>query len=73
MEIDGPDEVVAIGGEDEEMLSAINSARQSVKQFLKAFFSPKGNQRNFLLKVGFEDRLVGGFTTRVLQRSARPN
>jgi len=127
MEDDGPDEIAVVYGGDEEMLSAINNARQSVKQFLEAFFSPKANQRSFLLKVGFEDEgqtehiwladldltsspptgvvanetrtqrlsymqrvpfdfklitdwmyyedncLVGGFTTRVLQRSARPN
>ena len=127
MEDDGPDEIAVVDGGDEEMLSAINNARQSVKQFLEAFFSPKANQRSFLLKVGFEDEgqtehiwladldltsspptgvvanetrtqrlsymqrvpfdfklitdwmyyedncLVGGFTTRVLQRSARPN
>jgi uncharacterized protein YegJ (DUF2314 family) len=127
MEKDGPDEIVSVDGGDEEMLAAINSARQSVKQFLEAFFAPKANQRSFLLKAGFDDQgktehiwladldlasspptgvvaneprirslrymqrvpidfklitdwmyyeddcLVGGFTTRVLQRSERPN
>lgn len=111
----------------EEMLSAISKARQSVRQFLEAYFAPKTNQRSFLLKVSFEDQeqtehiwladldlhsspptgvvaneprnrclsfmqrvpfdfklitdwmyyeddcLVGGFTTRVLKRSARPD
>lgn len=127
MEADAPDEIVSVDGGDEEMLSAINKARQSVRQFLEAYFAPKPNQRSFLLKVNFEDQgqaehiwladldlhsspptgvvanepvnrglrfmqrvtfdfkfitdwmyyeddcLVGGFTTRVLQRSARPN
>ncbi len=127
MEIDGPDEIVTVDGGDEAMLLAINNARQSVRQFLEAFFAPKANQRSFLLKVGFEDQgetehiwqadldlisspptgvvanepeirrlaymqrvpfdfklitdwmyyeddcLVGGFTTKVLKRSARPN
>jgi uncharacterized protein YegJ (DUF2314 family) len=119
--------IVEVDGGDEEMLEAINSARQSLKRFLEAFFAPKANQRSFLLKVAFEDQgetehiwladldlnsspptgvvaneprirslafmqrvpfefklitdwmyyeddcLVGGFTTRVLRRSARPN
>ena len=127
MEADSPDEIVSVDGGDEEMLSAINEARQSVRQFLEAYFAPKPNQRSFLLKVSFEDQgqtehiwladldfhsspptgvvaneprnrglsfmqrvpfdfkfltdwmyyeddcLVGGFTTRVLKRSARPN
>jgi uncharacterized protein YegJ (DUF2314 family) len=127
MKNDGPDKIVTVDGGDEEMTSAINKARQSVKQFLEAFFAPKANQRSFLLKVGFDDQggtehiwladldldsspptgvvaneprirglsfmqrvpfdfklitdwmyyeddcLVGGFTTRILQRSARPN
>jgi uncharacterized protein YegJ (DUF2314 family) len=38
------------------MLSAINSARHSLKQFLEAFFTAKGNQRSFLLKVAFEEQ-----------------
>jgi uncharacterized protein YegJ (DUF2314 family) len=127
MEDDGPDEIVAVGGGNEEMLSAINTARQSLRQFLDAFFAPKANQKSFLLKVAFDDQdktehiwladldlmsspptgvvanepgirslsfmqrvpfeaamitdwmyyeddcLVGGFTTRVLQPSARPS
>lgn len=55
MEDDGPDEIVAIDGGNEEMLSAINMARQSLRQFLDAFFAPKANQRSFLLKVAFDD------------------
>lgn len=35
------------------MLAAINAARQSLKQFLEAFFAPKPNQKSFLLKVAF--------------------
>jgi uncharacterized protein YegJ (DUF2314 family) len=54
MENQGADEVVSVGGEDEEMLAAIKAARQSLRQFLDAFFSPKPNQRNFLLKVAFD-------------------
>lgn len=127
MEQDAPDEIVAVNGEDEEMLVAINKARHSVRQFLEAFFAPKPNQRHFLLKVAFADKdqtehiwladlnlsstpptgvvaneprirsveykqrvsfefklitdwmfyeddcLVGGFTTRVLQKLARPS
>jgi len=127
MENQGRDEVVSVDGQDEQLLSAINAARQSLRQFLDAFFSPKPNQRNFLLKVAFnvesrtehiwladldlmaspptgvvaneprtpsltymdrvpfdpvlvsdwmyyeDDCLVGAFTTRVLQSSARPN
>jgi uncharacterized protein YegJ (DUF2314 family) len=120
-------QIVSVAGDDEEMLSAINGARKSVRQFLEAYFAPKPNQRSFLLKVAFEDQgetehiwladldlhsspptgvvaneprirslsfmqrvpfdsklitdwmyyeddcLVGGFTTRILRRSARPN
>lgn len=36
MEIDGPDEIVSVAGDDEEMLSAINKARKSLKRFLEA-------------------------------------
>jgi uncharacterized protein YegJ (DUF2314 family) len=127
IENDGPSKIMMVDGGDEEMNSAINEARQSVKQFLDAFFAPKANQRSFLLKVAFDDQgatehiwladldldsspptgvvanepqirglsfmqrvpfefklitdwmyyeddcLIGGFTTRVLRRSARPN
>ena len=127
MEHDGIDNLVAVNGGDDEMLEAINTARQSLKQFLDTFFAPKSNQRHFLLKVAFHDQdqiehiwladldlmaspptgvvanepsissiqfmqrvpfaageitdwmyyedecLVGGFTTRGLQTSARPN
>jgi len=54
MENQGRDEVVSVDGQDEQLLSAINAARQSLRQFLDAFFSPKPNQRNFLLKVAFD-------------------
>jgi uncharacterized protein YegJ (DUF2314 family) len=127
METDGPHEIVEVSSEDAEMLSAINEARKSLRQFLEAFFAPKPNQKHFLLKVCFEEQdesehiwladldlsstpptgvvanepriqsieylqrvsidfkllsdwmyyedgcLVGGFTTRVLQQSARPS
>jgi uncharacterized protein YegJ (DUF2314 family) len=127
MDKTGSDEIVAIGSEDAEMLSAINEARKSLRQFLEAFLAPKPNQRHFLLKVAFEEQderehiwladldlsstpptgvvanepnirclqymqrvpidfklmsdwmyyeddcLVGGFTTRVLRKAARPN
>lgn len=127
MEHDGGHRIVTVDGGDEEMLRAINAARQSLKQFLETFFAPKLNQRSFLLKVAFHDqdrtehiwladldlmstpptgvvanepiistisymervpftageitdwmyyedeRLVGGFTTKVLKASARPN
>jgi uncharacterized protein YegJ (DUF2314 family) len=127
MENNGPDEIVSVDGEEAEMLSAINTARQSLRQFLDAFLVPKANQKHFLLKVAFEDQgetehiwladldlmsspptgvvaneprirsltymqrvpfdaglitdwmyyedecLVGGFTTRVLRPSERPN
>ncbi len=127
MENDGPDEIVSVDGGDHEMSSAINQARQSLRQFLDAFFAPKENQKSFLLKVAFEDKdqiehiwladldmlsmpptgvvaneprirnlefmqrvpfdtklitdwmyyedecLIGGFTTRILKPSERPN
>jgi uncharacterized protein YegJ (DUF2314 family) len=38
------------------MVLAINTARQSLKQFLEAYFAPKPNQRSFLLKVAFEEQ-----------------
>jgi len=56
MENDGPDEVVGIRSDDAEMLSAINEARKSLRQFLEAFFAPKPNQKHFLLKVAFEEK-----------------
>lgn len=55
MEIDGPHEITLVAGDDEEMLLAINNARQSLRQFLEAYFAPKPNQRSFLLKVAFEE------------------
>jgi uncharacterized protein YegJ (DUF2314 family) len=56
MENDGADKIVRVDGDDEEMLSAINTARQSLRQFLDAFFALKSDQRNFLLKVAFDDQ-----------------
>jgi uncharacterized protein YegJ (DUF2314 family) len=56
MEIDDSHEIVSVSGDDEEMVSAINNARQSLKQFLEAYFAPKSNQRSFLLKVAFEEK-----------------
>jgi uncharacterized protein YegJ (DUF2314 family) len=127
METDGPDKIVKVNSEVAEMLSAIDQARKSLRQFLEAFFAPKPNQKHFLVKVCFEEQderehiwladldlssspptgvvanepkirniafmqrvpidfgllsdwmyyeddcLVGGFTTKVLRPSARPN
>ena len=56
MESDGPHEIVEVSSEDAEMLSAINEARKSLRQFLEAFFAPKPNQKHFLLKVCFEEQ-----------------
>jgi len=58
MENDGDDQIVRVDGEDEEMLAAINAARQSLRQFLLAFFAPKPNQKSFLVKVAFSDQDV---------------
>jgi uncharacterized protein YegJ (DUF2314 family) len=38
-----------------EMARAISAARETMHQFLDVFFNPKPNQRNFLLKVRFEE------------------
>jgi hypothetical protein len=43
MENDGADKIVRVDGDDEEMLSAINTARQSLRQFLDPFFALKSN------------------------------
>ena len=56
MEMDESDEIVTVAGDDEGMVWAINTARQSLKQFLNAYFAPKPNQRSFLLKVVFEEQ-----------------
>jgi uncharacterized protein YegJ (DUF2314 family) len=47
--------IVSVCGGDEAMHEAINAARKSLEQFLKAFFAPKPNQRSFLLKVAFDE------------------
>jgi uncharacterized protein YegJ (DUF2314 family) len=56
MAIDDSDEIALVAGDDEKMVSAINNARRSLKQFLEAYFAPKPNQRSFLLKVAFEEK-----------------
>lgn len=45
MENDGS-KIAEVDGGNKEMLSAINSARQSIKHFLEAFFAPNGSQRD---------------------------
>jgi uncharacterized protein YegJ (DUF2314 family) len=47
------DSVIPVRADDPEMLAAINSARQSVAQFIDAFSHPKPGQRAFLLKMPF--------------------
>ncbi len=52
---DGLDNLTFVRSEDQEMLNAINQARQSIHGFLETFFNPKPNQKSFLLKIVFED------------------
>jgi uncharacterized protein YegJ (DUF2314 family) len=49
------DEIVSVSDKDTEMARAISAARETMHQFLDAFFHPRPNQKNFLLKVRFEE------------------
>ena len=48
-------EITRVRSDDQEMVDAINRAKQSIRGFFEAFFNPKPNQKSFLLKVAFED------------------
>ena len=49
------DRTIPFGSDDPDMSAAIDTARQTIEQFLDAFFSPKDGQTAFLLKVRFAD------------------
>ena len=50
----GADPIVGVTDTDEDMNSAINSARASLAQFFENYSDPKPTQQSFLLKVRFE-------------------
>jgi len=49
------DQIVQVAGDNDEMLDAVNDARESIGEFFKAFENPLPNQTDFHIKACFED------------------
>jgi len=50
------DRTISFSADDPEMEGAINAARETLGDFLRAFVRPTKNQKSFLLKVKFFEK-----------------